>query len=32
MKKNKFTGLILLILAIAVTSCGKKEAEKRTGS
>jgi len=28
MKKNKFTGLILLILAIAVTSCGKKEAEK----
>ncbi len=28
MKKNKFTGLIILILAIAVTSCGKKEAEK----
>ncbi len=26
MKKNKFTGLILLVLAIAVTACGKKEA------
>lgn len=27
MKKNKFTGLILLVLAIAVTACGKKEAD-----
>lgn len=27
MKKNKFTGLILLVLAIAVTACGKKDAD-----
>lgn len=27
MKKNKFTGLILLVMAIAVTACGKKEAD-----